>query len=634
MVPIDSFGAQDHLTLLAVTQLSSGTMPTCFVPGCTSGYKSNPEKRHFFAPPSDPQLLGRWVRAIPRADKPLSKTCKVCDVHFVQGDIVKTYKHVIDGQIVEMDRGCWALKPDAVPCQFPNVPSHLSRNRKRRRSPKKRPSVPTNADPAIATLAESQQEVPETADSVQSIDFAQIVEKSASMRLPKNWRMAALEDEAGKHREVVFYDAGMKGGVYAILKSVVIREDLTYVVQANGKLLHKWDADIQIFSVEDIEAILQIVHTKQFCRGCSRVDVANSRNAAQNARGTLYHKDCAILTNADKDVCAVCTNLAKCLKRRTTSARSNKKVPVAASVLRKRLIRATAARERKKRDVKRLSEELKTALTRTLDEITEDLPEVQKMALRTAVMQQAAKSPRGHRYTADWLMVCLLLRLTSPKGYKALSSMKVLPLPSTCRLVQLLRGLPCEYGLNKFALESIQLQMTGKPEHQTYGCIIIDEVKLREATEFNRTSCKFDGFINYGDVAKADGGQLADHALVIMFNPMFDSWVQPIASYATKGAAPGWVLAKMVVNSVLQLQQHGAHVLAVISDGAGNNKSMWKHLGVSGKLGEAQCKIDHPCLPDGAFLHFICDMPHVIKCVRNHLMKHKYGEVSYNQAFL
>ncbi|KAH8025823.1 hypothetical protein HPB51_012145 [Rhipicephalus microplus] len=35
-------------------------MPTCFVPGCTSGYKSNPEKRHFFAPPSDPQLLERW----------------------------------------------------------------------------------------------------------------------------------------------------------------------------------------------------------------------------------------------------------------------------------------------------------------------------------------------------------------------------------------------------------------------------------------------------------------------------------------------------------------------------------------------------------------------------------------------
>lgn len=191
----------------------------------------------------------------------------------------------------------------------------------------------------------------------------------------------------------------------------------------------------------------------------------------------------------------------------------------------------------------------------------------------------------------------------------------------------LLRGLPCEYGLNKFALESIKVHMTGKPDHHTYGTVIIDEVKLRETTEFNRASCKFDGFVNYVGIATADTNKLADHALVIMFNPMFESWVQPIASYATKGAAPGWVLAKIVLNAVLELNDHGAKVVAVISDGAGNNKSMWTHLGISGKLTDAQCKIAHPCI-DGAFLHLMCDVPHIIKCVRNHMMKHKYGQVS------
>ncbi|KAH9379298.1 hypothetical protein HPB48_004499 [Haemaphysalis longicornis] len=209
--------------------------------------------------------------------------------------------------------------------------------------------------------------------------------------------------------------------------------------------------------------------------------------------------------------------------------------------------------------------------------------------------------------------------------------MKVLPLPSASRLVQLLRALPCEYGLNKFALESIKVHMTGKPDHHTYGTVIIDEVKLRETTEFNRASCKFDGFVNYGDIATADTNKLADHALVIVFNPMFESWVQPIASYATKGAAPGWVLAKIVLNAVLELNDHGAKVVAVISDGAGNNKSMWTHLGISGKLTDAQCKIAHPCI-DGAFLHLMCDVPHIIKCVRNHMMKHKYGQIGEHQA--
>ncbi|KAH7978767.1 hypothetical protein HPB49_006698 [Dermacentor silvarum] len=120
-------------------------------------------------------------------------------------------------------------------------------------------------------------------------------------------------------------------------------------------------------------------------------------------------------------------------------------------------------------------------------------------------------------------------------------------------------------------------------------------------------------------------------ALLIMFNPMFESWVQPIARYATKGAAPGWVLAKIVMNTVLELSEHGAKVVAVNSDGAGNNKSMWTHLAISGKLAGAQYKIAHPCI-DGAFLHFMCDVPHIIKSVRNRMMKHKYGLIGEHQA--
>ncbi|KAH6924567.1 hypothetical protein HPB50_019605 [Hyalomma asiaticum] len=174
-----------------VSELPSFTMPTCFVPGCTSGYKSNLEKRHFFAPPSDPQLLER---------------------------------HVIDGQVVEIDRGCWALQPDAVPCQFPNVPSYLSRTIKRRRSPKERASLPNKVVLVTTPSVECQQEVP---DPVHNIDFAEIVENGSSLKLPKNWRMGDLEEDTGKPRQVVFYNAGMKDDVYAILKSVAIHEDLT-----------------------------------------------------------------------------------------------------------------------------------------------------------------------------------------------------------------------------------------------------------------------------------------------------------------------------------------------------------------------------------------------------------------------
>lgn len=253
-------------------------MPTCYAPGCTSGYKSNTQKRHFFAPPSDPELLSKWKRAIPRADKELSKTCKVCDLHFDEADISKTFKHIINGEVVEIDRAYWALKEGAVPVNFPNLPSYLSRKQTRRRSPKKRAAASTHDVTTnkahLPTERREQLTNQEAPVPLQCTDFAQIVENSATVRLPANWTTAVLEEEPGQRRQIVFYVAGMKAGAYTILKSVVVRDDITYVVHANGRLLRQSSFDVEIRSLQDLEALLQIVHNKQFCLGCSCSDVA------------------------------------------------------------------------------------------------------------------------------------------------------------------------------------------------------------------------------------------------------------------------------------------------------------------------------------------------------------------------
>ena len=56
------------------------TMPTCSVPGCTSGYKTNPEKRHFFTIPKDATSLELWKRAIKREN--VKSGYAVCQNHF------------------------------------------------------------------------------------------------------------------------------------------------------------------------------------------------------------------------------------------------------------------------------------------------------------------------------------------------------------------------------------------------------------------------------------------------------------------------------------------------------------------------------------------------------------------------
>lgn len=77
----------------------------------------------------------------------------------------------------------------------------------------------------------------------------------------------------GSVGKLLFYMARMKGGAYTILKSVVVRDDITYVVHANGRLLRQSSFDLEIRSLQDLEALLQIV-AKKFILGCSCSDGA------------------------------------------------------------------------------------------------------------------------------------------------------------------------------------------------------------------------------------------------------------------------------------------------------------------------------------------------------------------------
>ena len=119
---------------------SVSTMPTtCWAPGCKSGYNwknKPPEKRHFFRAPRDLTRLNNWRKRIPREGE-LTPKHSLCDIHFEDRFISKTYRHVINGEVVEMDRGKWELTKDAEPTIFPNVPKYLNTKLSTPRNPKK-----------------------------------------------------------------------------------------------------------------------------------------------------------------------------------------------------------------------------------------------------------------------------------------------------------------------------------------------------------------------------------------------------------------------------------------------------------------------------------------------------------------
>lgn len=100
---------------------------TCFVPGCKSGYRSCLLKASLFRAPTDAARREIWARQIKRADKELTADCVVCERHFEEQYVEKTFRHVIGGKAAEIPRDRPHLKEDAVPTVFPDAPKYFTR---------------------------------------------------------------------------------------------------------------------------------------------------------------------------------------------------------------------------------------------------------------------------------------------------------------------------------------------------------------------------------------------------------------------------------------------------------------------------------------------------------------------------
>lgn len=147
-------------------------------------------------------------------------------------------------------------------------------------------------------------------------------------------------------------------------------------------------------------------------------------------------------------------------------------------------------------------------------------------------------------------------------------------------------------------------------------------MQLTKSLYFNRASLNIEGFTNLGDHTPDNQKNVAgDHALVIMFQPFKGKWIQTLGCFLSKGSASGTVLHKLIMEAIILAENAGLAVDAVTTDGASWNRAMWKRFGISEKIVSSP----HICNPKRR-LWFFSDFPHLIKCIRNFLIKHGLRE--------
>lgn len=251
------------------------------------------------------------------------------------------------------------------------------------------------------------------------------------------------------------------------------------------------------------------------------------------------------------------------------------------------------------------------------------------MMLARSALPETDKYGRGMRWEPAYVMQCVIMRMKSLRLYKHIWKNEIIPVPSVHTLRKVISSCEAKFGFNARGLYNIQQSLSEiKILAHRYGCFMWDEVKLKSGMRWDRRSMKWKGVTDYGDVVFESDvpiAGVATHALVFMWRCYRTNGVQVFAIFATKNAAPGQILAELVVKALVAHYKVGAVVKNMVCDGCSTNKSCLEEIGISGQVG-GKCYLKHPSNEE-IKVYALIDVPHVVKSTKNHLLSHKEVQV-------
>lgn len=142
----------------------------------------------------------------------------------------------------------------------------------------------------------------------------------------------------------------------------------------------------------------------------------------------------------------------------------------------------------------------------------------------------------------------------------------------------------------------------------------MDEMSLKSILFYNISADSIVGFENLG------GGKtsnlVANSSLVFMARGLLENWKQLVAHFQVNEACSSEKVKELVEGALFQLQSIGLKVVGIISDQGSNFSSFYSAMGVTE---------DRPYIELCNKRYFtLFDPPHLLKSVRNNLMKYNF----------
>jgi len=307
---------------------------------------------------------------------------------------------------------------------------------------------------------------------------------------------------------------------------------------------------------------------------------------------------------------SMCSNCKKCASHVTERYVTNRKI------------------RRQNMRMKELKDKLREALIKIKKlkqqlMVYEDLPPQLNRVLSQAKRNTHAKSNTGIRYDPEWLLDSLLIRCKSKAAYRMLRDNGYLPLPSIGTLNVKIKALRPEFGFDTTLCAGLKKKLEGFPRNERRGVLMFDEIQITKNIDYRSETRTMIGMVDFGDLTTPEQRyQEGDHALVFLFQPHMSGWVQTIGCFCAAGTTPTTVLAKLILRAIILLENSGAEVDGLVCDGASTNRAALRSFGFCGEINKICNSMTNPC-DDKRSIFFFCDTPHLLKTVRNNLLKAK-----------
>lgn len=245
------------------------------------------------------------------------------------------------------------------------------------------------------------------------------------------------------------------------------------------------------------------------------------------------------------------------------------------------------------------------------------LNEFTRNFIESQIRMQSQK-PRGRRFTVDDKVFALSLFKQSGKAYRTLS--RVFALPSRKSIVDLLKKIPFEPGINNRIFEHLKTAVKKlKNKLDRYCTVVFDEISISASLQFIASTGKVIGFEDLGH--NEQSCKFADKALVFMIRGLRKKFKQPVAFYFTNSEMNSIKLSVIIKDVITAVQSTGLIVISTVCDQAPSNVAAINNLIRETNIKYLKTEKEN-CIFEinNKEIIPIFDVPHLLKGLRNNLL--------------